>query len=198
MAFGKRGVTATAGGGVQGGGVRVATPGYGEEIRFDHNSRSVASSLFLAVLGAGLLYYVPKHFVLDFRAYVLLGASFLLVIGFGGFLMNAMLGKARLVIDGQGFRTESIFGDKVMRWEDLDHFEIMSINYSKTVFACARKSAGRTLTKKMAVPTDIFKDKDLRFVSATLGARADLAPQLVYVMRKVGAKKLAGALIETA
>ncbi len=197
MAFGKRGTAAALDGGPRGGlGAASSGIGYGEEIRFDHGGSSVFVSLLFVLLGAGLVYYVPNNYVLDFKGWIAVAAGGLIFVGFTGKLLDALLGKAQLILDERGLRSESVFGDKAIGWEDLSGFEILSVNYTKTVFACAREKGPNTTVKKMAVPTGLFKDKSMRLVKTAMGRRPDLAPQVAGVMHKVGAKKLAGKLGE--
>ncbi len=124
--------------------------------------------------------------------------SFLVLAFIGGLSMalDTVTGKAKLVLDDTGMKTESIIGNKHMRWEDIGKFQLMSINYNKMVFADRRKEARGSSSKRIVIPVKAFKSQSMEFAHFMAKHRPDLFPYVPAIMKKVGAKKLVKKFIE--
>ncbi len=115
----------------------------------------------------------------------------LILAGGALMLLNTALGKASLVVDDRGFRSESLLGTRNMNWEDLESFQITTINFVTTINAKARKKSERgNSSTYVHIPNHVFKRKDLVFVEELLSRRPDMADATVSVMQRLRAKKL--------
>ncbi|MEL7487921.1 MAG: hypothetical protein AAGJ87_11970 [Pseudomonadota bacterium] len=159
----------------------------------------VAGSRFLQMLGgvfflgcAAVIWqsYFGGGFYLEEDGFVgliiFLGALALAASGFA----SVVLGKGNFIADNSGIAYEAITGDSHIRWEDLDGFTIMSVNFNKIIYATRLKGTKETSSRQVMIPTKAFKSKELEFLTLTAANRPDLLPYFATVMKKVGAKKL--------
>ncbi len=203
MSFGRRGVKQDKHGMAQAGFGRSATGGasggkgaYGEEFVMKY-------TLLEAVIGAAGMavcwYFLEPAmsgaamtgkamFISGIFALCFLGCSFLVCAG--------LCGKMKLKIDANGLTQGTLFGESHLAWQDIDGFEILTVNYSKSIFAKAKKTSMLSMAKKVTIPVSAFKSRHQELLEWTASYRADLVPHILAVMSKVGAKKQVRELIE--
>ncbi len=119
--------------------------------------------------------------------------SVVLALGFLGcaFLCVAGLqGKMKLTVDSNGLAQGTLMGESRLDWPDVEGFEILTVNYNKSVFAKAKKASMMSMAKKVRIPVGAFKSRNYELLTWMRAHRPDLVPQMLAVMSKVGAKRL--------
>jgi hypothetical protein len=111
-------------------------------------------------------------------------------VGCGFLVVAGLLGKMKLKIDANGLTQGTLMGESHLAWQDIDGFEILTVNYNKSVFAKAKKSSMLSLAKKVSIPVSAFKSRNYELLNWTSAYRPDLAPHILAVMSTVGAKRL--------
>ncbi|MEZ5920699.1 MAG: hypothetical protein R3C60_05045 [Parvularculaceae bacterium] len=200
MTFGKRGVRRNAHGEKNGGAGAPFSgrasaggpPDYALNYSFNDSALGIAGAFFFGWLLQPYFYGVEMDVNAIFLC-MFFGIGFLgsLVIVFMG-----LSGKTKLRVDATGLARDQFFGESRISWDDLEGFEIMSVNYNKIVFAKAKKDGGLTSSKKLTMPKEAFKSKNTELLNWALYRRPDLAHLFLGVMSEVGAKKLARQFIE--
>ena len=116
--------------------------------------------------------------------------SAIMIAGGGLFLLNHLTGRAKLIVDDEGMRSECWVFPRRIYWKDLHAFNIVTVNWMTTVTAKTLKMDGSQSSARMRVPNSAFKRKDLAFVETLLAHRPDMGEATVDVMKHLGAAKL--------
>lgn len=151
--------------------------------RVEPGFKDLLVSIGLIIMGASIWRYM------DDPGLFMLAISWLVMAGGVLIAANLFTRRASFLADETGFGNESLIGNRHMRWEDVEAFQITTVNFVSTVNARARKDRHPTSKKYVNVPVSVFKDKELTFVSNLLSRRPDMAEPTVFVMKKVGARK---------
>ena len=199
MSFGRRGVRADASnfnGGLMRGAISNAAIGGAD----DYVLKFTPLDSLIGAVGAAVCYWVLEPTFHGARMDIE-GAFISLMSGIGligclFFIFMGLSGKTKFKADSTGISRDQLFNTSHMRWEDIEGFEILTVNYNKIVFAKATKSGGLTSSKKVTIPNAAFKSKDAEFLGWAAARRPDLVPLILGVMTKVGAKKLARSFVD--
>lgn len=127
-------------------------------------------------------------FLSAIAALCFLGCAFLFVVG--------VLRKTKFTADATGLAHGTLTGESRLAWQDIEGFEILTVNYNKSVFVKAKKTSMLSMAKKVRIPVGAFKSRDYELLKWTSAYRPDLTPQILAVMSKVGAKRLVKELAQ--
>ncbi len=158
--------------------------------RVEPGFKDLLVSIGLIIMGASIWRYM------DDPGLFMLAISWLLMAGGAVIVANFFTRRASFLADETGFGNESLIGNRHMRWEDVEAFQVTTVNFVTTVNARASKKRHPSSKRYVNVPVSVFKDKDMTFVTNLLARRPDMAEPTVFVMKKVGAKKLLKKLME--
>ena len=122
----------------------------------------------------------------------LLGATISAVMVAAGAVMlaNHLTGRAKLIVDDEGMRSECLVFPRKIYWKDLHAFNIVTVNWVTNITAKSLKMDGSQSSGHMRVPNAAFKRKDLAFVETLLAHRPDMAEATLDVMKHLGVAKL--------
>ena len=193
MTFGKRGAATLGDYGnyssSDGGEQSTSRPGGEYEMRA--GAKDLLMGAFVAFVGAVMVTAssVDLRYGAEALAPMLVGG--LLVVGGGYMALMALLQRPKLIVDQDGIHQNAMLGRTTVSWDEMHRFEIWTVNFNKIVYALSTENTPFLMKKRVTIPNDAFKSKDLELVKLVRKYRPDLLPQMPDIMKAVGAGKLA-------